>query len=140
MSRAAPIIGLSLILLLGAGARASAEEDPVDPRPGFIRELQKAVGADDKTWMADHLHLPVRYFGKKAQIIRSKDWFLKHYATVIGPELKANVLAQDPEKYFMNYQGLMVGEGSHNIWFEDFGDVGTGKGVRFEIITINNSR
>ncbi len=140
MRRTGSIAGLSLILLLGAGASALAEEDPVDRRPDFIRELQKAVAADDKAWMADHLHLPVRYFGKTAQIIRSKDWFLKHYATVIGPELKANVLAQDPEKYFMNYQGLMVGEGSHNIWFEDFGDAGAGKGVHFKIITINNSR
>jgi hypothetical protein len=140
MRQASLITGLSLVLLLGASACARAEEEPVDPRPGFIRELQKAVAADDKKWMADHLHLPVRYFGKTAQIIRSKDWFLKHYATVIGPELKANVLAQDPEKYFMNYQGLMVGEGSHNIWFKDFGDVDAGHGVHFEIITINNSR
>lgn len=30
----------------------------------------------------------------------------------------------------------MVGEGSRNIWFEDFG---TGDGTKFEIITINNS-
>ena len=140
MRRASLIAGFSLILILSAGACALAEEEAVDPRPDFIRELQKAVAADDKAWMAAHLHLPVRYFGKTAQIIRSKDWFLKHYATVIGPELKANVLAQDPEKYFMNYQGLMVGEGSHNIWFEDFGDVGAGKGVHFEIITINSSR
>jgi hypothetical protein len=140
MSRAALIASLSFILLLGARAYARAEGETVDPRPGFIRELQKAVAADDKAWMAEHLHLPVRYFGRTAQIIRSRDWFLKHYATVIGPELKANVLAQNPEKYFMNYQGLMVGEGSHNIWCEDFGDVGAGNGVHFEIITINNSR
>jgi len=114
--------------------------DPVDPRPPFIVELQKAVQAGDKNWMAAHLHLPVRYFGEKTQLIRSRAWFLKHYATVMGPELKASVLAQDPEKYFENDQGLMVGEGSRNIWFQDFGDMGAGRGVHFEIITINNSR
>jgi hypothetical protein len=140
MRRVVLSAGLSLILLLSAGAGGHAEDEPVDPRPGFIRELQKAVAANDKAWLAAHLHLPVRYFGKKAHIIRSKDWFLKHYTTVIGPELKANVLAQDPEKYFMNYQGLMVGDGSQNIWLEDFGDAGAGKGVHFEIITINNTR
>jgi hypothetical protein len=49
--------------------------------------------------------------------------------------MKPAILAQDPQKYFQNYQGVMVGEGSRNIWFEDFG---TGDG-KFEIITINNS-
>ena len=72
-------------------------------------------------------------------MIRSKAWFLNHYATVIGPELKATILAQDPEDYLKNYQGLMVGEGSHNIWLQDFGDPGAGIPSNYEIITINNS-
>jgi len=38
----------------------------------------------------------VNYFGKTRQAIRSKDCFLKHYASVIWPELKANMLKQDP--------------------------------------------
>ena len=89
--------------------------------------------------MADRLHLPVNYFGKTKQVIGSKDWFLKHYATVIGPELKANILRQDPEAYFKNYQGVMVGDGGRNIWLDYFGDEGAGVPARFEIITINNS-
>jgi hypothetical protein len=89
--------------------------------------------------LADHLHLPVSYFGKTSEIIRTKAWFLKHYATIIGPALKANVLKQDPAAYFKNYQGVMVGDGGRNIWFEDFGDEGAGVPTRFEIITINNS-
>ena len=84
--------------------------------------MQTAVRADDRQWFAAHLHLPVRYYGKTNQTIRTKEWFLAHYATVIGPELKAAILAQDPETYLKNYQGLMVGEGSRNIWLEDFGD------------------
>ena len=71
-------------------------------------------------------------------MISSKDWFLKHYATVIGPELKANILKQDPETYFKNYQGVMVGDGGRNIWLDDFGDEGAGVPARFGIITINN--
>jgi len=55
---------------------------------------------------------------------------------VIGPELKTSILGQDPEQYLKNYQGLMVGEGSRNIWFADFAD---GEGFKYEIITINNS-
>jgi hypothetical protein len=64
---------------------------------------------------------------------------LKHYATVIGPELKANVLKQNPDDDFKNYQGVMVGDGGRNIWLDNYGDEGAGIPTRFEIITIDNS-
>ena len=127
-----------LALLLASPLRPASAE-PVDPTPAFIAELQAAIRNDDKAWLADHLHLPVNYFGKTKQVISSKDWFLKHYATVIGPELKANVLKQDPNSYFKNYQGVMVGDGGRNIWLDDFGDEGAGVPASFEIITINSS-
>ena len=92
--------------------------------------------AEDKAWFVAHLHYPVRYYGKQTRVIKSKAWFLDHYELIIGPELKASILAQDPQKYFQNYQGVMVGEGSRNIWFDDFGE---GDGPKFKIITINNS-
>jgi hypothetical protein len=106
-------LGATLVLLL-IQPLAPAVAEPVDPTPPFIIELQTAIRNDDKTWLADHLHLPVNYFGKTKQVIRSKAWFLKHYATVVGPELKANVLKQDPDDYFKNYQGVMVGEASNS--------------------------
>jgi len=34
----------------------------------------------------------------------------------------------------------MVGEGSRNIWLEDFGDPGAGIPSSYEIITINNAK
>ncbi len=129
---------LVLALLLASTLRPALAE-PLDPTPAFIVELQTAIRNDDKDWLADHLNLPVNYFGKTKQVISSKDWFVKHYATVIGPELKANILKQDPDKYFKNYQGVMVGDGGRNIWLDDFGDEGAGVPARFEIITINNS-
>jgi hypothetical protein len=129
----------AIIFALLASPLRSASAEPADPTPAFIAELQAAIRNDDKDWLADHLHLPVNYFGKANQVISSKDWFLEHYAAVIGPELKANILKQDPEKYFKNYQGVMVGDGGRNIWFDDFGDEGAGVPARFEIITINNS-
>jgi hypothetical protein len=129
---------LVFVLLLASPLRPALAQ-PLDPTPTFIAELQTAIRNDDKTWLADHLHLPVNYFGKTKQVISSKDWFLKHYAAVIGPELKANILKQDPEKYFKNYQGVMVGDGGRNIWLDDFGDEGAGNPARFEIITINDS-
>ena len=102
--------------------------------------MQAAVRADDKDWFVNHLHYPVRYYGKPNHTITSKDWFLKNYATIIGPKLKDAILAQNPEDYLKNYQGLMVGEGSHNIWLEEFGDPGSPDiGSNYQIITINNT-
>lgn len=129
---------LVFALLLASPLRPALAE-PLDPTPAFIAELQTAIRNDDKDWLADHLHLPVNYFGKTKEVISRKDWFLKHYATVIGPELKAKILKQDPETYFKNYQGVMVGDGGRNIWLDDFGDEGAGIPARSEIITINNS-
>jgi hypothetical protein len=128
-----------IVALLLTPTPRNARAEPVDPAPIFIAALQNAIRNDDKVWLAEHLHLPVRYFGKTTEMIRTKAWFLKHYATIIGPELKANVLKQDPDTYFKNYQGVMVSDGGRHIWLEDFGDEGAGIPARFEIITINNS-
>ena len=124
-------------------AMASTHAEDADfkiPEREIILAMQTAVRADDKHWFAAHLHLPVRYYGKTNQTIRTNEWFLAHYATVIGPELKAAILAQDPKTYLKNYQRLMVGEGSRNVWLEGFGDPGAGIPSSYEIITINNSK
>ena len=123
--RSLVLASLSCLLLVAATARAEDAGVQI-PETQIILAMQAAVRADDKQWFAEHLHLPVRYYGKTNQTIRTKDWFLSHYATIIGPELKAAILAQDPETYLKNYQGLMVGEGSRNIWLEDFGRRGSG--------------
>jgi hypothetical protein len=132
-----PLFGL--VLGFVGAAQAADEAEIVIPETELIVALQNAIRADDKAWLVAHLHFPVRYYGKTKHVIRSKGWFLSHYDTVIGPELRARILAQDPDKYFKNYQGLMVGDGGRNIWFNDFGDPGAGIASNYEIITINNS-
>jgi len=133
------IMAAAGLLFLSGGSAASLDSDFQIPETETILALQAAVRADDKAWFVAHLHYPVRYYGKTFRMIRSKEWFLSHYATILGPELKASILAQDPENYLKNYQGLMVGEGSRNIWFEQFGDPGAGIASDYDIITINNS-
>jgi hypothetical protein len=61
---------------------------------------------------------------------------VKNYKSVIGAKLRTAVLAQDPGNVFENCQGLMVGEGDHNIWVRNAGD---GLHEHYEIITINDS-
>jgi hypothetical protein len=136
------LMPLCLAIVFATGS-ASARESDTDfkiPETEIIKAMQAAVRADDKDWFVNHLHYPVRYYGKPNHTITSKDWFLKNYATIIGPKLKDAILAQNPEDYLKNYQGLMVGEGSHNIWLEEFGDPGSPDiGSNYQIITINNT-
>jgi hypothetical protein len=133
------VIASLAVVLVAATARAG-DDDIKTPEIEIIVAMQAAVRTDDKQWFADHLHLPVRYYGDTKQTISSKEWFLKHYATIIGSELKQAILAQDAQTYLKNYQGLMVGEGSRNVWLDDFGDPGAGVPSNYQIITINNSK
>jgi hypothetical protein len=94
------LIAALTLTLFSASAAAAEEADFQNPETEIILPLQAAIRADDKGWFVAHLHFPVRYHGKTKHIIRSKDWFLCHYATIIGPELRASILAEDPEKYF----------------------------------------
>jgi hypothetical protein len=130
-------LGVLVGAVLLVAMRAALAEDDLPPKLAFVAELQKAVGADDKEWLVAHLHFPVHYYGAKTTLLRSKAQFLKRYTTVISPELKAAVLGQDINSVFENWQGLMIGEGSRNIWVRDFGaDLET----KYEIITINDSK
>jgi hypothetical protein len=57
-------------------AVASAQVEDADfkiPETEIILAMQTAVRADDRQWFAAHLHLPVRYYGKTNQTIRTKD-------------------------------------------------------------------
>jgi hypothetical protein len=93
-----------LVVLVGGlspvAMHAALAEDELPPKLAFVAELQKAVGTDDKEWLAAHLHFPVYYYGTKITLLRNKAQFLKRYATVIGPELKAAVLGQDINSVF----------------------------------------
>jgi hypothetical protein len=134
--RAWRCLASAIALLIAIDADAALAESASNPKSALVAELQEAVRTDDRAWLAAHLHFPVRYYGRKDELIRSKAWFNKHYAIVIGPELKAANLAQDPEDIFENWQGIMVGEGSRNIWLRNFG---ADTELKYEIITINNS-
>jgi hypothetical protein len=127
--------GLAIgLALMSMAARAAASDIP--PKQAFVAALQDAIRANDKTWLAGHMRYPVRYYGKRAILIRGKAQFVGHYRSIIGAKLRHAVLAQDPTDVFENWQGLMVGEGSFNIWVRNDAD---GPDLRYEIITINDA-
>jgi hypothetical protein len=122
------------LVFLAASTAAVAQDIPLKQK--FVVQLQDALRANDKNWLAGHMRYPVRHFGKRATLIRNKSWFVKNYRSVIGAKLRAAVLAQDPGNVFENWQGLMVGEGRFNIWVRNSGD---GANERYEIVTINDA-
>ena len=126
-------VTLSLLLCLFA-SNAQAQSEGA-PKFAFVRELQKAIRADDRAWLGDHIQYPLRRHGRIATVIRNKSDFVRNYATIVSDRLRTAILAQEPDKVFENWQGVMVGDGSHNMWLRQSGE---GDKLRYEIVTIND--
>ncbi|HEY5166862.1 MAG TPA: hypothetical protein VII80_03545 [Pseudolabrys sp.] len=122
-------------LLLAATGWTAAAESHIPQKQIFVTQLQQALRANDKAWLAEHTRYPLRSYGSKQPSIRNKPAFINNYSSLISAKLRAAVLAKDPADVFENWQGLMIGEGSYNIWIRNSGD---GLNERYQIITINN--
>src|SRR6202034_1101729 len=125
------------LALISFGPKYSfaAEAGPPE-KPVIVMQLQQAVRANDKAWLAAHTRYPLSYFGSGKRIIRDKAAFIHNYALLFGAKLRAAILAQDPANVFENWQGLMVGEGRCNVWIRDTSD---GAAIRHQIVAINGS-
>lgn len=122
------------LLLLSAGQGFAADEAPA--KQAFVRDLQQALRKDDRGWIADHMQYPVQYHGRVANVIRNRNDFVRNYARLISDRLRAALLAQQPDRVFENWQGVMIGDGDHNMWVRD---EGSGGATRYAIVTINDS-
>lgn len=128
-------LAAGLLLLSVAGGEASAQiETPA--KPSVVRELQRALREDDRAWLADRVRYPLRYHGRTIAVIRNRTDFLRNYDRFVSDRLRAAILIQDPDRVFENWQGMMVGDGTHNMWLRESGD---GEKIRYEIVTINDS-
>jgi hypothetical protein len=120
---------------------ARAQQDPRDlpsAKEAFITGLQKAIRENDAGWIASRIKYPARYFQNKSKaLIRTPGYFKANYQTLIGPKLRAAVLAQNLNDFLDNWQGVMIGEGGTNIWARE---VGEGPTARYLIVTINNDK
>ena len=108
-----PAVGLAL-LALGLNDSFAAEAGPPEKQV-IVMQLQQAVRANDKAWLAAHTRYPISYFGHGKRVIPDKAAFIRNYALLFGAKLRVAVLAQDPANVFENWQGLMVGEGRYNV-------------------------
>jgi hypothetical protein len=125
-------LAAGLAFLLATEARA---DDDIPKKQTFVIALQNAVRANDKTWLAEHTRYPLRYYGHRKIPIDNKAAFLKNFPKLIGSKLRGFVLAQDPANVFENWQGMMVGDGSFNIWVRNESE---DLDPRYLIITIND--
>jgi hypothetical protein len=133
LKRTGIAIGFSL-LWMALGASASAQDIPVKQK--FVAELQAAVRAGDIDWIADHMRFPVRYFGRENILIHNRLQFVRNQKSFLSRQVREAVLAQNSVQVFQNWQGIMVGTGSHNIWVRNTGE---GANERYQIITINDA-
>ncbi len=130
-------VGLILCLMFfsafaaHAGNTADQSSDRV-----FLLDLQRALRTDDKDWLAAHMHYPASYYGPNFIMIKNRASFDDHYPMLVGPKLRAIVLAQDPDQLFKDRHGIMIGS-DPNIWFYNFGS--GPEDTRYEIITINDA-
>jgi hypothetical protein len=112
-----PAVALALFAL-GLNDSFAAETD-LPEKQVIVVQLQQAVRANDKAWLAAHARYPLSYFGRGKRVIRGKAAFIRNYASLSGAKLRAAILAQDPANVFENWQGLMIGEGRYNVWVRD---------------------
>jgi hypothetical protein len=78
--------------------------------------IKSLVKNNEKSKVASYVSYPLNVNKKDKKIkIKSKEDFIKSYNTIITEDVKKALLNQDVTKTFVNYQGVMVGDGE--VWF-----------------------
>jgi hypothetical protein len=87
----------------------------------FLSALQRAVATNDKESIAGMLRYPVRVNDiKDIRSLPNPAAFVRNYAAIVSPKMKAAIEAQTAKCLFANWQGLMVGDGE--VWFSPLPD------------------
>lgn len=98
----------------------------------FLAELQEAVARDERERVASMVSFPMRLnSGRGRTLVRNRRDFLRRYGRIFNAKVRAALARQDEPGLFVNYQGVMVGNGE--IWFAP-----VGRGARLKVITVNN--
>jgi hypothetical protein len=82
----------------------------------FLSALQEAVAKDQRERVVALVAYPLRVnTGKRHTFLRTQKALLSAYDRVFNPEVRKALAAQRPEALFVNYLGVMIGDGQ--IWF-----------------------
>jgi len=87
-----------------------------DSYRAFLRELQAAVAADERSRVAAMVSYPLKakVHGHVVRIGTTQQ-FLSHYDQLLPQPTRALIAAQSYEELFVNSQGVMIGSGQ--LWF-----------------------
>ncbi len=87
-----------------------------DPYRAFLRDLQAAVAADQRSRVAAMVSYPLkaRIHGHVVRIGTTQQFF-GHYDELLPQATRAQIAAQSYEGLFVNSQGVMIGSGQ--LWF-----------------------
>ncbi|MFF2482320.1 hypothetical protein [Paenibacillus sp. NPDC058071] len=81
----------------------------------YFSKLQQAVKDGDSKSVADLISYPLRVNKSgKSFMIHSKEQFVQKYNRIITTEVKEKLLAQKADNVFVNWKGIMVGDGE--LW------------------------
>ena len=98
----------------------------------MFNEVKKFVSEDNKEKVSEYILYPLRVnHDKSSTEIKTPDEFIKNYDNIFTEEVKKAFLNQDVKDTFVNYQGVMVGDGE--IWFGSSQELS-----KYGIIAINN--
>jgi len=103
----------------------------------FINQIKSYVVSDNNKMLAELVTYPINAkINDKVAKIQNKDDFIKNYDQIFYPDYK-QVISNAYTKYlFANWQGIMFGEGSYNIWINEM--TPNGSKPKLMITAINN--
>lgn len=103
----------------------------------FVSEIQNYVVNDNRKQLAEQVSYPIKVkVNNKVTQIENEDDFIKNYNKIFNENFK-KVISNAYTKYmFVNYQGIMFGTNSNNIWISEV--TPTGENSKLMIIGINN--
>lgn|GEM_PF-1687734 len=86
----------------------------------FINDIQSYVKNDNKEQLAELIAYPVKVKVDNEYInIENKDDFIKNYSKIFDPKYKEVISTAYAKYLFVNYQGIMFGGNTQNMWIND---------------------
>lgn len=91
-------------------------QDPQTVLDAF-KEVKDAIAKGDQAEVANHILYPLRVNDGPGQtlLVQTRRDFVDQYDAIITPSVTKAIANQNPDNLFVNYQGVMVGNGE--IWF-----------------------
>jgi hypothetical protein len=106
--------------------------DPAEFEKTF-NTIKELVARNDKEEVAAYVLYPLNVnHGSARRTIRTKQEFIKEYDTLMTIKVKKALANQNVKDTFVNYQGVMVGNGE--IWF----GISLASDKKYGILSINN--